>query len=50
MKEKSKCRKKVIKNNRKLTALPLLITGLVFLLPASILFGSICIKLINKIM
>lgn len=37
--EKRKCREKAIKNNRKPAALPLLITGLVLLLPASILFG-----------
>ena len=39
MKKKRKCREKAIKNNRKPAALPLLITGLVLLLPASILFG-----------
>lgn len=37
--EKRECRKEAIKNNRKPDALPLLITGLVLLLPAFILFG-----------
>ena len=37
--EKKKCREKAIENNRKPAALPLLITGLVLLLPAFILCG-----------
>ena len=37
--EKKECRKKAIENNRKPAALPLLITGLVLLLPSSIFCG-----------
>ena len=43
--KKSKCRGKAIENNRKPAALPLLITGLVLLLPASILFGLAMYKI-----